>query len=225
MDPRGTTSTSEANGIGIHYVRHGSGFPLVLLHGWPEFWYTWRKNIPVLAGEFDVVAPDLRGFGDTDKPGLPDPRKKLLGDFVEDLRALADALGFEKFGVVSHDVGAYVAQGFARKYPERLSGLFFFDCPYPGIGRRWASPDSINEIWYQTFNQQPWAVSLVGENRKTCEVYIRHFLDHWSHAGSLRRGPRPLGGELHEAWQSAGRVRLVHQHERIEVGSHPQRSA
>ena len=131
-------ASSEANGIGIHYVRHGGGFPLVLLHGWPEFWYTWRKNIPVLAGEFDVVAPDLRGFGDTDKPGLPDPPKDLLGDFVEDLRALADALGFERFGVVSHDVGAYVAQGFARKYPERLGGLFFFDCPYPGIGRRWA---------------------------------------------------------------------------------------
>jgi pimeloyl-ACP methyl ester carboxylesterase len=105
----------EANGIGIHYVRHGGGFPLVLLHGWPEFWYTWRKNIPVLAGEFDVVAPDLRGFGDTDKPGLPDPPNRLLGDFVEDLHALANSLGFERFGVVSHDVGAYVAQGFARK--------------------------------------------------------------------------------------------------------------
>jgi pimeloyl-ACP methyl ester carboxylesterase len=171
----------EANGIRVHYVRHGEGFPLVLLHGWPEFWLTWRKNIPVLAEEFDVVAPDLRGFGDTDKLGLPDPPKELLGDFVEDLRGLADSLGFERFGVISHDVGAYVAQGFARKYPERLSGLFFFDCPYPGIGRRWALPDSINEIWYQTFNQQPWAASLVGENGNTCETYIRHFLDHWSH--------------------------------------------
>ena len=67
----------EANDIRVHYVRHGEGFPLVLLHGWPEFWYTWRKNVPVLAGEFDVVAPDLRGFGDTDKPGLPDPRKSF----------------------------------------------------------------------------------------------------------------------------------------------------
>jgi pimeloyl-ACP methyl ester carboxylesterase len=172
----------DANGIRIHYVRHESGFPLVLLHGWPEFWYTWRKNIPVLTGEFDVVVPDLRGFGDTDKPGLPDPPKELLGNFVEDLRGLADALGFEKFGIVSHDVGAYVAQGFARKYPERLGGLFFFDCPYPGIGRRWADADSINEIWYQTFNQQPWTATLVGENRKTCEAYFRHFLDHWSHA-------------------------------------------
>ena len=175
----------EANGIRVHYVRHGEGFPLVLLHGWPEFWYTWRKNMPVLAKEFDVVAPDLRGFGDTDKPGLPDLPKELLGNLVEDLRGLVDSLGFERFGVVSHDVGAYVAQGFARKYPGRLGGLFFFDCPYPGIGRRWADPSSINEIWYQTFNQQPWAASLVGENRKTCETYFRHFLDHWAHEPGL----------------------------------------
>jgi pimeloyl-ACP methyl ester carboxylesterase len=172
-----------ANGIEVHYVRHGSGSPLVLLHGWPEFWYVWRKNIPILAESFDVVAPDLRGFGDTDKPG--DPPEELLDNFVEDLRALADTLGFERFGIVSHDVGAYVAQGFAREYPERLSGLFFFNCPYPGIGKRWASPDSINEIWYQTFNQQPWAASLVGENRKTCETYFRHFLDHWAHKPGL----------------------------------------
>ena len=171
----------DANGIRIHYVRHGEGLPLVLLHGWPEFWLTWRKNIPPLAEGFDVVAPDLRGFGDSDKPALPDPPGDLLKDYVEDLRGLADALGFERFGIVSHDVGAYVAQAFARGYPERLSGLFFFNCPYPGIGERWAEADHVNEIWYQSFNQQPWAASLVGENHKTCETYIRHFLYHWSH--------------------------------------------
>ncbi len=175
----------DANGIRVHYVRHGEGSPLVLLHGWPEFWRTWRKNIPVLAETFDVVAPDLRGFGDTEKPGLPEPPSGLLGDLVEDLRGLADALGFEEFGVVSHDVGAYVAQGFARKYPERLSGLFFFNCPYAGIGERWADWYEVNEIWYQTFNQQPWAASLIGENRKSCETYLRHFLDHWSHEPGL----------------------------------------
>jgi pimeloyl-ACP methyl ester carboxylesterase len=171
----------DANGINIHYVRHGEGLPLVLLHGWPEFWLTWRKNILPLAESFDVVASDLRGFGDSDKPALPDPPSALLTEYVEDLRGLADALGFERFGIVSHDVGAYVAQAFARSYTERLSGLFFFNCPYPGIGERWAEANHVNEIWYQSFNQQPWAASLVGENRKTCKTYIRHFLDHWSH--------------------------------------------
>ena len=175
----------DANSLRIHYVRHGEGLPLVLLHGWPEFWLTWRKNIPPLAEGFDVVAPDLRGFGDSDKPVLPDPPGDLLKDYVEDLRGLADALGFERFGIVSHDVGAYVAQAFARGYPERLSGLFFFNCPYPGIGERWAEADHVNEIWYQSFNQQPWAASLVGENHKTCETYIRHFLDHWSYKPGL----------------------------------------
>ena len=175
----------DANSLRIHYVRHGEGLPLVLLHGWPEFWLTWRKNIPPLAEGFDVVAPDLRGFGDSDKPALPDPPSDLLKDYVEDLRGLADALGFERFGIVSHDVGAYVAQAFARGYPERLSGLFFFNCPYPGIGERWAEADHVNEIWYQSFNQQPWAASLVGENHKTCETYIRHFLDHWSYKPGL----------------------------------------
>ena len=175
----------DANGIRIHYVRHGEGLPLVLLHGWPEFWLTWRKNIPPLAEGFDVVAPDLRGFGDSDKPALPDPPGDLLKDYVEDLRGLADALGFERFGIVSHDVGAYVAQAFARGYPERLSGLFFFNCPYPGIGERWAEADHVNEIWYQSFNQQPWAASLVGENHKTCGTYIRHFFDHWSYKPGL----------------------------------------
>jgi pimeloyl-ACP methyl ester carboxylesterase len=175
----------DANSLRIHYVRHGEGLPLVLLHGWPEFWLTWRKNIPPLAEGFDVVAPDLRGFGDSDKPALPDPPGDLLKDYVEDLRGLADALSFERFGIVSHDVGAYVAQAFARGYPERLSGLFFFNCPYPGIGERWAEADHVNEIWYQSFNQQPWAASLVGENHKTCGTYIRHFLDHWSYKPGL----------------------------------------
>ncbi len=175
----------DVNGINVHYVRHGDGAPIVLLHGWPEFWFVWRKNILPLAESFDVVAPDLRGFGDTEKTALPDPPSRLVEDYVEDLRGLADALGFEEFGIVSHDVGAYVAQGFARKYPDRLSGLFFFNCPYPGIGERWVEADHVNEIWYQSFNQQPWAASLVGENRKTCELYIGHFLDHWAHEPGL----------------------------------------
>ena len=171
----------EANGIRVHYVRQGAGEPLVLLHGWPEFWYAWRKNIGPLAERFDVVAPDLRGFGQSEKPGLPDPPGRLLDELVEDLRGLADALGLEKIGLVSHDVGSFVAQRFAARYPERVRGLFFFNCVYPGIGRRWLEPDSVTEIWYQSFHQQPWAADLVGSSREACGIYLKHFLDHWSH--------------------------------------------
>ena len=169
-----------ANGIEVHYVRQGSGFPIVLLHGWPEFWRIWRKVIEPLSAGFDVIAPDLRGFGGTTKPDATALEGYRLEDHVGDLLALADALELDRFGLVAHDVGAYVAQAFARKYPKRLRGLFFFHCVYPGIGRRWLEPDSVKEIWYQSFNQQPWAASLVGRDRATCRTFFRHFLDHWA---------------------------------------------
>jgi len=168
--------------VDIHYVRQGHGAPLVLLHGWPEFWRIWRKVIEPLSRHFDVIAPDLRGFGASTKPDLPALEGYCLDDHVGDLLGLADALTLGRFGVVSHDVGAYVAQAFARSHPERLAGLFFFDCPYPGIGRRWAEPDHLREIWYQSFHQLPWAADLVGSSRRACEIYFRHFLDHWAHA-------------------------------------------
>jgi pimeloyl-ACP methyl ester carboxylesterase len=170
----------EANGVRLHYVRQGSGTPLVLLHGWPEFWFVWRKNIPALAERFDVIVPDLRGFGESDKPVLPEPPGRLLDELVEDLRGLANALAIEKFGIVSHDVGSFVAQRFAARYPERILGLFFFNCVYPGIGRRWLEPESVVEIWYQSFHQQPWAADLVGSSREACAIYLKHFLDHWA---------------------------------------------
>ena len=152
----------------------------MLLHGWPEFWFVWRKNIPALAKRFDVIAPDLRGFGESEKPPLPEPPGGLLDELVEDLRGIADALGIERFGIVSHDVGSFAAQRFAARYPERVLGLFFFNCVYPGIGRRWLEPESVREIWYQSFHQQPWAADLVGSSREACGIYLKHFLDHWA---------------------------------------------
>jgi pimeloyl-ACP methyl ester carboxylesterase len=170
------------NSIEMHYVREGAGegFPLVLLHGWPEFWRTWRKNIPVLAEEHDVVAPDLRGFGDTEKPDLPAEEGYTTRDHAADLLGLVDHLGFEEFGVVTHDLGAYVAQRFAREHPDRLRGVFFFDCPYPGIGDRWLDADRLDEIWYQSFHQQEMAADLVGSSREAVELYVGHFLEHWA---------------------------------------------
>lgn len=183
----------EANGLAIGYSRQGAGAPLVLLHGWPEFRLTWRKNIGPLSARFDVLAPDLRGFGETRRlDGAVDDAiaPPLLAD---DLAAFLDALGLDRAGLVSHDIGAGAAQAFAQRWPERLAGLFFFNCSYPGVGRRWADADHIPEIWYQTFNQQPWAPALVGASRRSCRTFIAHFLGHWSH------DPRVFDEDL-EAW-------------------------
>jgi pimeloyl-ACP methyl ester carboxylesterase len=115
---------AEANGIRVHYVRQGLGTPLVLLHGWPEFWFVWRKNIPALAERFDVIAPDLRGFGESESRRCPsrpaDTRRAGRG-----LAGSRRRPGIERFGIVSHDVGSFVAQRFAARYPERVLGLFF----------------------------------------------------------------------------------------------------
>jgi pimeloyl-ACP methyl ester carboxylesterase len=162
-------------------VRLGNGFPLVLMHGWPEFWLVWRKVLGPLSEHFDVVAYDLRGFGQSSKPELPALEGYRIEDHAADLLGLVDGLGFERFGLVSHDVGAFVAQAFVRAHPQRVSGLFFFDCPYPGIGRRWADPDHLREVWYQSFHQLPLAAELVGSSREATERYFRHFLAHWAH--------------------------------------------
>jgi pimeloyl-ACP methyl ester carboxylesterase len=167
-------------GIPIHYARCGSGRPIVLLHGWPEFWLTWEPVMQRLADRFDVIAPDLRGFGKSGHPD-PAPSKEVGADVhLKDFVGLLDALKLEKVGVVSHDVGAYGAQLFGRQYPERATGLFFFDVPYPGVGNRWTQPDHISEIWYQSFNQQPFAAQFVGASRDTCRAYFSHLLNRWS---------------------------------------------
>ncbi|QQS11697.1 MAG: alpha/beta hydrolase [Rhodospirillales bacterium] len=170
-----------ANGVRHHVVSRGSGAPLVFLHGWPEFWRTWRPLMDRLSDRFTTIAPEWRGFGDSEKTS-PGPAEDCAPDILAtDLHALLDALGLDRVGLVSHDVGAFAAQEFARRWPERLSGLFFFDCPYPGIGARWAQGAQINEVWYQSFNQQPWAAALVGASRGSCRTYIGHFLRHWAH--------------------------------------------
>jgi pimeloyl-ACP methyl ester carboxylesterase len=166
----------EANGARFHVAEIGKGRPLLLLHGWPEFWLTWEPVMTRLADRFRLIAPDLRGFGDSDKPTGP----FAPPDHAADLLELLNQLAIERIGVVGHDVGGAAMQPLARLAPERFAGLFFFDFPYPGIGSRMGAPDSLIEIWYQSFNQMPMAPSLVGATRETCKAYIGHFLRHWA---------------------------------------------
>ncbi len=172
-----THTQVEVRGHALHVARAGQGAPLLLLHGWPEYWQTWEPVMSRLADRFELIAPDLIGFGDSDKPdGAYGP-----ADHAEDMLALLDALEIERAGGVGHDIGGSIMQPLARRAPERFSGLFFFNCTYPGIGARMGTPDRLNEIWYQSFHQMAMAPTLVGASRETCRAYIGHFLAHWSH--------------------------------------------
>lgn len=169
--------TVVANGAKLHVVQAGEGKPLLLLHGWPEFWLTWEPVMRRLAGRYRVIAPDLRGFGKSDKPIGPFG----ANDHATDLVALLEQLAIEQVGVVGYDVGGAAMLPLARKAKKRISGLFFFDFVYPGIGPRMGAPDRLNEIWYQSFNQLALAPVLVGATRENCRAYFGHFLRHWAY--------------------------------------------
>jgi pimeloyl-ACP methyl ester carboxylesterase len=173
--------TVETDDLSINYARAGSGHPVIFLHGWPEFNRAWMHALPALAEHFDCIAPDLRGFGRTISkvPRSADgtPVDKLAKDVLD----LADALGLRRFAIVSHDVGSFVAQQTALAAPERVSALFFFNCTYPGIGKRWGEFSHFRETWYQQFHQKDLAAALVGSSREACRIYFRHFLTLWRH--------------------------------------------
>lgn len=209
--------TVQANNGHFHVVRAGKGPPLLLLHGWPEFWLTWEPVMARLAHRFTLIAPDLRGFGDSDKPAGPCGPDQHASDML----ALLEALGLPKVGVVGHDVGGAVMQPLARSAPERFSGLFLFDFVYPGIGPRMAEPDRLNVIWYQSFNQMEMAPALVGANRESCRLYIEHFLKNWSHrkhafddvieafTDNFLKPGNLAGGFAHYRASHAGRIKMM----------------
>ena len=112
-----------ANGATFHVARTGAGPALLLLHGWPEFWLTWEPVMARLADRHTLFAPDLRGFGDSDKPDGPFGPDQHAADML----ALMDALELKQAGIVGHDVAGALMQPLARTAPLRLSGLFFSD--------------------------------------------------------------------------------------------------
>lgn len=166
--------------LDIHYVRAGHGEPIVFLHGWPEFARTWLHNLPAVAEHFDVIAPEFRGFGETvsKQPRSGGGTSPQL--LARDLKAFVDALELPPFGIVSHDLGSFVAQAFTQSYPDRVRALFFFNCAYPGIGHRWGAAEHFPELWYQQFHQKEFAAALVGSSPEAARIYLLHFLTHWA---------------------------------------------
>lgn len=117
------------NGINMHYVTAGSGPLCLLLHGFPEFWYSWRHQIPALARHFTVVAPDQRGYNETDKPKWGYEIDVLVSDVVELIRAL----GHERAVLVGHDWGGVIAWATAIAFPQRIERLAILNTPHPAI--------------------------------------------------------------------------------------------
>lgn len=142
------------NGIRMHYVTQGTGPLLVLLHGFPEFWYSWRYQIPFLAEQgYTVVAPDLRGYNDTDKPRTGYSVATLLRDIV----GLIKGLGEEKAIIVGHDWGGVLAWQFALAYPQMTERLIVMNAPHPAaFARELRTIKQLRKSWYVFAFQIPW---------------------------------------------------------------------
>lgn len=170
----------KANGVQFHFVREGEGDPILLLHGWPGFWFDWSVTIPLLSGRFDCIAPDMRGFGYSEKPELPPEVGYNDGTMAADILYFLNELGLSRVHLAGHDFGALWAQRFVRSHPERVSKLILFNPPHLGIGQRWREPQHGPNFWHQYFQNLDWSHELVASSRENTRLYVSHFLKHWS---------------------------------------------
>ncbi|UBF25499.1 alpha/beta hydrolase [Kovacikia minuta CCNUW1] len=148
------------NRIKLHYVTQGEGPLMLLLHGFPEFWYSWRHQIPEFAQDYKVVALDLRGYNDSDKP---DPQSAyIMAEFIEDVKGVVAALGYERCILVGHDWGGMIAWQFSYAYPTWVERLIVLNIPHPAkFAQGLRTPQQLFRSWYIFFFQIPWLPELL----------------------------------------------------------------
>ena len=142
------------NGINLHYVTQGEGPLMLMLHGFPEFWYSWRHQIPEFARDYKVVALDLRGYNDSDKP--QDADAYVMEELIRDIEGVIKGLGYESCVLVAHDWGGAIAWSFAYAYPQMVERLIVLNIPHPAkfeAGIR--TPQQLLRSWYIFFFQLP----------------------------------------------------------------------
>jgi pimeloyl-ACP methyl ester carboxylesterase len=197
------TDVALPTGVTLHVQQGGpaDGEPILLLHGFPESHRTWREVAPALADAFRVVAPDQRGFGASDRPEGVEAYK--TDRILEDLIALADALGLDRFTLVGHDWGGAVAWLAALRHPDRLSRLVIVNAPHPLIFQKSLIEDSAQRAASQYINAFRNPLMEVGIEAMGLETFFsktfashadisllsdeerQHYLDDWSRPGAL----------------------------------------
>lgn len=153
---------AQVGGVRLHYAERGSGGPLVLLlHGFPECWYSWRHQLDVLGDRFHVVAPDLRGYNLSDKP--PHVEDYRMNELVGDVLGLIRHFGHQKAAVIGHDWGAAIAWAVAEHHPEYVWKLGALQVPPPKVWRENFNWKQALRSWYMLFFQLPripeWFIS------------------------------------------------------------------
>jgi pimeloyl-ACP methyl ester carboxylesterase len=171
--------SAPVDGVSLAYEREGEGPAVVLLHGWPGDRDDWRAVRPLLGDGLQVIVPDLRGFGESDRPqgdatdlyAAPAQARSVIG--------LLDELGISAAVIAGYDVGSRVAQRVARDAPDRVRALVLSP-PMPGVGRRVLEPSAQREYWYQSFHRLALPDALIDGRPEAVRAYLAHFWAHWS---------------------------------------------
>jgi len=163
------------NGVKLHYLVAGEGTPVILLHGYAQNSRMWRPLMKELAKTHLVVAPDLRGFGDSAKPHAGYDKKTM----AQDVHALAQTLGIAKAGVAGHDIGLMVAYAYAAQYPSEVDRLALMDAFIPGIGDT-TNLFLLKDLWHFHF-YGPTPLALVKGRER---IYFEHFWNDFAADGT-----------------------------------------
>ena len=184
LPPGAREGYAAVNGTRLHYVTAGASGPLVvLLHGFPEFWYSWRHQMPALAEGARVVVPDLRGYNLSDKPARGYDLRTLCGDVV----GLIEAFGERAAHVVGHDWGGVIAWALAMRAPEQVRRLAIVNAPHPALMlRALRHARQLRRSWYVFAFQLPWLPEWALARREYAA--LRHLFEdvnHTSRAGAV----------------------------------------
>jgi len=157
---------AEANGVRLHYLITGQGDPVVLLHGYAQTSHMWLPLIAKLARSRTVIAPDLRGIGESATP--PDGYTKAV--MAEDIRALMQSLGLKRIRIVGHDIGLMVAYAYAAQHPAEVDRIALMDAFLPGVGN-WRDVWLMRDLWHFHFYGETPLALVAGRER----TYLEHF--------------------------------------------------
>jgi len=157
---------AEVNGVKLHYFVAGKGDPVILLHGYAQNSHMWLPLIPELAKTHTVIAPDLRGFGRSEKAESGYDKKTM----AQDIHALANSLGFKKVGIAGHDIGLMVAYAYAAQYPDEVDRIALMDAFLPGVGDT-AGILLLRDKWHFNFYGETPLKLVKGRER----IYFEHF--------------------------------------------------
>ena len=205
--------SAPVDGFSLAYERSGSGAPVVLLHGWPGDHTDYEDLAPLLVDRAEVIVPDLRGFGASDKHPEPPADAYSAVAQARSVVGLIGELGLERPVIAGYDIGSRIAQAIARDTPEVVRALVVSP-PLPGAGERVLTAETGREVWYQAFHQLSLVEEILDGDPAAVRAYLAHFWRHWSgpafeptedrldHLAEVYGGPGAMAASV--GWYRAG---------------------